>query len=84
MGNDFYTYKVLGSETEPMDRAIFGFGITGLYLVILISPILFFSEYGGFITKNPVHGANLKVSFLIERTMSGSELDLDPENFDGG
>jgi len=65
MGNSFYTVKVLGSPTEFMDRIIFGVCILTVYLGLLVSPILFFSDYGGFTIKNPVHMANIKINFLV-------------------
>lgn len=54
MGNESYGYKVLGSPTELLDKIIFGVCFMIVYLGLLISPIWFFSDYGGFTTVNPV------------------------------
>lgn len=48
-GNWSYTYKILGSKTEILDKIIFGWLIGGVILFFLISPLYFFSDAGGFI-----------------------------------
>jgi len=75
MGNIYYVTKVLGSRTAVMDKFIFGVIFMIFYLGLLISPILFFSDYGGFITINPVKEADIKVSFLLQQKISEHELD---------
>ena len=54
MGNISYTYKVLGSPMTKLDKIIFGWLISVVILGMLIGPIYFFSDYGGFIAPNPV------------------------------
>jgi hypothetical protein len=78
MGNIYYVSKTLGSKIEIFDKILFGVVFMVIYLGLLISPILFFSDYGGFITENPIKEADLKISFLIHQNIS--EHDLDPRN----
>lgn len=37
-----------------MDKCIFGVLISSIFLTILVGPIYFFSDIGGFIQTNPV------------------------------
>jgi len=37
-----------------MDKCIFGVLFTGIFLALLIGPLYFFSDIGGFVTYNPV------------------------------
>jgi hypothetical protein len=80
MGNYWYTVKILGSETGVSDKIMFGVSFMIVYLGLLISPIFFFSDYGGFITTNPVKEAEFRVSFVIKQMIS--EHDLDPSAID--
>lgn len=57
-----------------MDKCIFGVLISSIFLSILVGPIYFFSDIGGFIQTNPVHAGNMFVSFVINKTISESEL----------
>jgi hypothetical protein len=64
---------------------LFGWAFLVVYLGLLISPILFFSDYGGFITENPIKEADLLISFLIHQFLSENELNIlnIQDNIDG-
>jgi hypothetical protein len=55
-GNWSYTYKILGSKVELLDKIIFGWLIGGVVLFFLITPLYFFSDAGTFIEPNTVNG----------------------------
>lgn len=59
MGNIYYTTKTLGTKTMIMDKILFGVSFMILYLGLLIAPVLIFSDYGYFITVNPIKGAEI-------------------------
>jgi hypothetical protein len=59
MGNIYYTTKTLGTKTMIIDKLIFGWGILAVYLGLLIAPVIIFSDYGYFITVNPIKGAEI-------------------------
>lgn len=48
------------------------------YLGILIAPVLIFSDYGYFITENPVKGAQIDVSFIVSEEVNSTDLDSAP------
>ena len=50
-------------------------GVMIVYLGLLIAPVLIFSDYGYFITKNPVKGAEIGLSFIVTKEMEATELD---------
>ena len=51
-GNYSYRIKKIGEKSDPMDKFIFGFLITGILLTVLIGPFYFFSEWSTFIEPN--------------------------------
>lgn len=53
-----------------MDKCIFGVLISSIILGMLIGPIFFFSDYGGFIAPNPVQSGKIDVQFIIDKTTS--------------
>jgi hypothetical protein len=53
----FYVAKTLGTKTPLSDKLTMGLIFMILYLGILILPVIIFSDYGYFITNNPVSGA---------------------------
>jgi hypothetical protein len=65
--------KILGSRTPKMDKCIFGVLISSVILFILIGPLFFFSDYGGFVAPNPVTEGELQFSFVIKRNMSNED-----------
>lgn len=74
-GNISYVVKVLGSPTAKLDKCIFGVLITGIILALLVGPLWFFSDVGGFIAPNPVTAATISFSFVIHKTMSQNDLN---------
>ena len=43
-------------------------------LALLVGPIYFFSDIGGFVVLNPVDSVFLGLSFIITKNMSESEM----------
>ena len=75
--------KVLGSRTPVLDKCIFGVIISSVILGMLIGPIFFFSDYGGFIAPNPALSGKIDVSLIIDKTTSIQEI-LKNEQLRGG
>lgn len=73
-GNWSYTYKILGSPTVLLDKIIFGWLITGAILLLLIGPLLFFSDAGGFTGFNPAQRGDITVSFIIDKQTSNWDI----------
>lgn len=71
-GNDSYVTKVFGAEVLVMDW-ITGWIILVILLMILIGPIVFFSEYA-FIETNPVKSASVSVALVVSKTLKKSDL----------
>jgi hypothetical protein len=69
-GNDSYTWKVLGSPTVKLDKCIFGVLFTTAFLTLLVGPLWFFSEAGGFIAPNPVKEADVTFAFVISKNLT--------------
>jgi len=80
MGNIYYTTKVLGTKTGWFDKLLFGWLFIVIYLSLLIAPVLIFSDYGYFITRNPVKGAEFDLSFIVSQTINASKIDMDNED----
>lgn len=72
--NKFYRTKVLGAPTEPLDKCLFGWLISCVILGLLVGPLLFFSDAGGFVAPNPVHSGSVQLDFLIDKRLSVNEL----------
>jgi hypothetical protein len=53
-----------------MDKCVFGVLITGIILTLLVGPLYFFSDIGGFVAINPVESAFVGFSFIITKNMS--------------
>jgi hypothetical protein len=51
-----------------------GFLYWFLMLLMLIGPIFFFSDYGGFMAPNPVGSGQLAVSFGISKTVQWKDM----------
>lgn len=75
LGNEYYVLKVLGTKTHWFDKLTLGVGFMIVYLGLLIAPVLIFSDYGYFITKNPVKGAEIGLSFIVRNEVDATELD---------
>lgn len=73
-GNYSYTYKQLGSKTLLFDKCIFGVVIGGVILTMLIGPIYFFSDYGGFIAPNPVKSGLIQIAIIVTKQVSVNDL----------
>jgi hypothetical protein len=52
---------------------IIGYAVLFLLLVILIGPIVFFSEYA-FIQANPVKDAEISISLVISKSLTKADL----------
>jgi hypothetical protein len=68
-------YKTLGSPTLKFDKCIFGVLFTGVFLMLLVGPLYFFSDIGGFVYINPVQSAIVGISFIITKNMSESSFE---------
>lgn len=73
-GNYSYTYKQLGSKTVLFDKCLFGVVIGGVILTMLIGPIYFFSDYGGFIAPNPVQTGLIQIAIIVSKQVSVNDL----------
>lgn len=69
-GNYSYTYKVLGSPTWIVDKCVFGVLITGIILTLLVGPLWFFSDVGGFVAPNPITKAVVSYSFILSQNLT--------------
>mmetsp|Transcript_34734 Transcript_34734/g.53331 ORF Transcript_34734/g.53331 Transcript_34734/m.53331 type:complete len:178 (-) Transcript_34734:1000-1533(-) len=43
-------------------------------MMMLVGPLLFFSDYGGFIAPNPAEEGDIKLAFIINKTISMKDL----------
>lgn len=71
-GNVSYTTRVLGTATERLDKCIFGVLISTVILFLLVGPLVFFSDVGGFVAPNPVLSADIKVALVITKTLNST------------
>jgi piezo-type mechanosensitive ion channel component 1/2 len=71
-GNFSYTTRVLGTPTERLDKCIFGVCISVIILFLLVGPLVFFSDVGGFVRPNPVRSADIEVALVITKTLNSS------------
>lgn len=70
IGNMWYVPKILGSPVEPVDKCIFGFFMTSVVLVLMVGPILLFSNMiPGLVKPNPLQEADVKLFFTLNETM---------------
>ena len=74
-GNVSYTKRILGSKILLLDRCIFGWLITTVILGVLIGPFYFFSDYGGFISPNPVKESQIDVAFIVNKTITKNDFN---------
>lgn len=68
-GNRFYSNKILGSPMRPIDKCIWGVLLTMVVVILLVGPLWFFSDIGGFVAPNPVEAANFEISVIIEKVL---------------
>jgi len=73
-GNVSYTRKVLGSPTALLDKCIFGVLISVVILFLLVGPLVFFSDIGGFVAPNPVQSADIQVALVINKTLTQADM----------
>lgn len=71
-GNVSYTTRVLGTPTERFDKCIFGVLISVVILFLLVGPLVFFSDIGGFVAPNRVLSADIKVALVITKTLNST------------
>ena len=54
-------------------------------LALLVGPFIFFSDIGGFVQTNPISGGDIKVSLVINKTLTLADLEdsnlTDPEKW---
>lgn len=72
MGNQSYADKIYGAPVLFLDLII-GYLILGILLLILIGPIIFFSEYA-FIQSNPVQEASISIALVITKNLTKQDL----------
>ena len=73
VSNTFYGEKILGAEAEALDKWIFGYGVTTIILVLMIGPLWFFSDMGGFVGPNTVKHADITMEFLVKKSVTSLE-----------
>jgi len=73
-GNVSYTIRVLGAPTAMLDKCIFGVLISMVILFLLVGPLVFFSDIGGFVAPNPVLSADIQVALVMKKTLSDADL----------
>jgi hypothetical protein len=73
-GNVSYTTKVLGSPTPLLDKCIFGVAISVVILFLLVGPLVFFSDIGGFVAPNAVQSADIRIALVINKTLTQADL----------
>lgn len=62
IGNKWYVTKLLGSPVDPSEKCIFGVLITSIVLILLVGPVLLFSDMiPGLVVPNPIHDADVKI-----------------------
>lgn len=84
-GNISYTKKVLGSPTALLDKCVFGCLISTVILMLLVGPLIFFSDVGGFIAPNPVLSGDIQYSFVITKLVSERDLETAaPKHYKAG
>jgi len=57
-----------------LDKCLFGVLISSILLLFLVGPVLFFSEYGGFITNNPVKAGTISLQLIVSKNTSYQDL----------
>lgn len=53
-----------------IDDYVTGVVFLMIFLVLLIGPIYFFSEFSFFVDKNPVFESEINVAFVVNKTLS--------------
>lgn len=95
-GNISYTRRIVGEPAWWLDKVIFGFLFSSIILFLLVGPMVFFSDIGGFVAPNPASDGDVQVAFVIEkhfsmndlnsfgfmRTQPGSEFEKSPASVD--
>lgn len=72
MGNQSYADKIFGAPVLFCDLVI-GYLVLGILLLLLIGPIVFFSEYA-FIQSNPVKEASISIALVISKNLTKGDL----------
>jgi hypothetical protein len=73
-GNQSYVVKVMGLPVTGEDYLI-GYIVLGLLIVAIIGPLYFFSEFSNFSINNPVKNAEIRISLIINKTLSIKDLE---------
>lgn len=74
-GNIWYTQKEIGIPTEPLDKCIFGVLFSIVVMLLLVGPMVIFSDLTGFVSINPVHESNVHFLFIIKKSLNAKQLD---------
>lgn len=70
IGNKWYVTKILGSPVEPMDKCIFGWLMTSIVLILIVGPLILFSNLmPGLVTENPVISADISIFLNMNQTL---------------
>jgi hypothetical protein len=68
-GNAFYGIKILGAPTDRCEKCMTGVLFSTIFLLLLVGPLLLFSEYGGLTQSNPITSAQFDVGFQLNKTI---------------
>mmetsp|Transcript_21579 Transcript_21579/g.33230 ORF Transcript_21579/g.33230 Transcript_21579/m.33230 type:complete len:306 (-) Transcript_21579:1125-2042(-) len=69
IGNRYYYERPLGAKTDRVEKCIFGVFISSVLMFFLVGPFILFSEYGGFVTSNPVLSGDISIGFQLTKTV---------------
>jgi hypothetical protein len=70
IGNMWYVPKILGTPVEPLDKCIFGWFMTTVVLIIIVGPLILFSNLmPGLVTINPVLSADIQIYMNMNSTV---------------
>lgn len=68
-GNRYYSFKILGSQTECLDKCIFGVLIASGLLFLLIGPFYIFSSISYLVDYNKVLQGTINLNFQVNKTI---------------
>jgi hypothetical protein len=87
IGNMWYGPKILGSPIEPVDKCIFGWVMTSIVLILIVGPLILFSNLmPGLVTNNPVLSADISIYLNMNTTKysnSTTNKVIDDETLEG-
>lgn len=78
-GNFYYTEKVIGERYFTLDKITMGWSIMIGIFVLIIGPLIIFSNLSGFVADNPAISGEIQFSFMIKETLDLSTVNkIDP------